>query len=318
MNARAVPNTLPCNQRTVGMILRGRLDPEAAIQRARMLVEDISWLGAPVRLCWTGPTSREVWPYYVFKNHTAPPEVFRLSSGVICKAVGYGLDWGDLVTFSKVVKLARRLWGRYWTRAFRERMKHFNNHISTIEEIWWLGLWESPTRIERECAYCAPYWRSVDWQFQTQGVIINLEVKYRAYDWLRYVDPAGYAKQLHRYFDGLAEKFPGRCAGQVNLVAMTLLGSLGDELRNRTEVFLQSHPAIDGFLFWSIARRDSLDCECILQPGSGFVRSLLRPADEEDRWRNPFLICTRHRPQTNGFAAWPDFDPLAKVAAVSL
>lgn len=167
-----------------------------------------------------------------------------------------------------------------------------------------------PARIERECAYCAPYWRSVDWQFQTQGVVINLEVKYRSYDWLRFVDPAGYTNQLNHYFDGLAEKFPGKCAEQVNLVAMTLLGSLGDELRNRTEAFLRSHPAIDGFLFGSIARRDSLDCECLLRPGSEFVRSLLRPADEEDRWRNPFLICTRHRPPTNGFAAWPDFDPL--------
>jgi hypothetical protein len=189
-------------------------------------------------------------------------------------------------------------------------MKHFNNHISTIEEIWWLGLWDAPSRIERECAYCAPYWRSVDWQFQTQGVVINLEVKYRSYDWLRFVDPAGYANQLNHYFDGLAEKFPGKCAGQVNLVAMTLLGSLGDELRRRAEAFLQSHSTIDGFLFWSIARRDSLDCECVLRPGSEFVRSLIRPADEEDRWRNPFLICTRERRQTNGFASWPDCDPL--------
>jgi len=124
----------------------------------------------------------------------------------------------------------------------------------------------------------------------------------------------GYAKQLCHYFDGLAEKFPGKCAGQVNLVAMTLLGSLGDELRSRAEAFLRSHPALDGFLFWSIARRDSLDCECMLRPGSEFVRALIRPAGEEDRWRNPFLICTRQRPQTNGLAVWPDFDPLARLS----
>ncbi len=174
-----------------------------------------------------------------------------------------------------------------------------------------MGLWDSPSQIERECAYCVPYWRSVDWQFQTQGVVINLEVKYRAYDWLRFVDEAYYRNHLHHYFDGLSEKFPGRCAAQVNLVAMTLLGSLGPDLQSRTEEFLKSHPTIDGFLFWSIARRDSLACECILRPESEFVRALLRPADEEDRWRNPFILCTRQRLQTNGFTVWPDFDPLA-------
>lgn len=293
------------------MVLRSRLDPEEAARRARMLVEDIQWLGSPLRLRWIGPTSRKAWPYYIFKNNATAPVVLRLSSGSVCQAVGYGLDWGDLVTLSKAVKIARQLWGRYWTRPFRERMIHFHNHLSTIEELWWLGLWDSPSHIERECAYCRPFWRSVDWQFQTQGVVVNLEVKYRAYDWLRSVDAEGYGKQLCHYFDGLAEKFPGRCAGQVNLVAMTLLGSLCDELRGRAEVFLRSHPALDGFLFWSIALRDSLDCECVLRPGCEFVRSLIRPADEEDRWRNPFLICARQRPRTNGFAVWPDFDPLA-------
>jgi hypothetical protein len=53
------------------------------------------------------------------------------------------------------------------------------------------------------------------------------------------------------------------------------------------------HPALDGFLFWSIARRDLPGCESVLRPSSEFVRELLRPADEEDHWHNPFVIVTR-------------------------
>jgi len=54
------------------------------------------------------------------------------------------------------------------------------------------------------------------------------------------------------------------------------LGSLSALLRNRALAFWESHPAVDGFLFWSIARRDLPDCECVLRPSSEFVRELLR------------------------------------------
>jgi hypothetical protein len=55
-------------------------------------------------------------------------------------------------------------------------------------------------------------------------------------------------------------------------------------------VFLAAHPTLGGFLFWGIARRDLTGCECVLRPSSKFVHELLRPPDEEDRWRNPFII----------------------------
>ncbi len=136
MSARRIqPNTLHCDLKTVTMILRSRLDHKEAVRRAQMLVEDIPRLGGPLRLRWIGQTSREAWPYYIFKNNTVTPEVFHLSSHSICKSVGYGLNWGDLVTFSKAVKVARQLWGQYWARWFRERMTHFHNHISTVEEL---------------------------------------------------------------------------------------------------------------------------------------------------------------------------------------
>jgi hypothetical protein len=130
----------------------------------------------------------------------------------------------------------------------------------------------------------------VDWQFETQGVVINLEVKYKPYDWLRWVDAGRYALALQSYFDTVAEKFPCKMNGQVNLLAITLLGALGPELRAMTTSFLEAHPTLDGVLFWSIARRDSTAYECIFQPEARFIQSLLRPAEVEDCWRNPFIV----------------------------
>jgi len=225
-------------------------------------------------------------------------------------AVGYGLNWGDLVTLSKVVQFGRQQWGEHWLRPFRERMKHFQNHLSTVEELWWLSLWKSPLHVQRECAFYVPSWRSVDWQFETQGIVINLEIKYHPHDWLRFVDPVAYINLLDSYFRTLAGKFPARVSGQINLVAMTLLGSLGARLRHRAVCFLASHPTVDGFLFWSIARRDLPGCECVLRPASEFVRELLRPADEEDRWRNPFVIAPRPSMPPTGWNHSTGFNPL--------
>lgn len=301
---------LPFNLRTVCAVLRGRLERGEAARRARMLLEDVPRLtGGRLRLRCIKRADSEIWPYYIFTNHESRPDYFNPAFHFNASAVGYGLNWGDLVTLSKVVKFARQTWGEYWVRQFRERMKHFGNHISTVEELWWLGLWKSPVHVQRECAFCAPYWRTVDWQFETQGVVINLEIKHRSNDWLRFVDLVAYINQLDSYFDTLAEKFPAKVAGQVNLVGVTLLGSLGALLRQRALAFLESHPALDGFLFWSIARRDLPGCECVLRPSSEFVRELLRPADEEDRWRNPFVIVTR--PEINpATASTAQFNPL--------
>jgi len=104
--------------------------------------------------------------------------------------------------------------------------------------------------------------------------------------------------------------------GHLNVIGLTLLGSLGEELRGHDVDFLRTHPAIDALCFWSIARRDLLACECVTQPGSGFVHELLRPAGEEDRWRSPFIIHTTkpdgiaNYPSQPGFHPWQGlFDP---------
>lgn len=283
---------LPFDRRNVTAILRGRLAPRDARERARLVLEDVPRLRCPLRLRFLEQSDGQGWPCYVFAEFAHQPAPMLAAIPPSAKAIGYGLNWGDLVTLSKVVELARQLWGWHWVRRFRERMSSLANHLSVVEELWWLGQWESPAAIQQECCPFPGCDRTVDWQFEAGGTVINLEVKYRPADWQRWLDVRHYRAQLNGYFDTVAEKFPCKLPGQVNLVAMTLLGALGPELRARTTAFLDAYPTLDGVLFWSIARRDSPGCECVLRPEAEFVRSLLRPVEEEDRWRNPFLVPT--------------------------
>lgn len=254
------------------------------------MLEDVPRLRCPLRLRSMERGDGQVWPYYTFDGFEGRAAHAGSVVPAACQAVGYGLNWGDCVTLSQVVALARRLWGWHWVRRFRDRMSSLGNHLAVVEELWWLARWESPGDIRQEEYPFPGCIRRVDWQFTTRGVAINLEVKYRAYDWLRWVDATRYARLLASYFDTVPAKFPCRVPGQVNLVAMTLLGALGPELTAKAQAFLDAHPALDGFLFWSIARRDLPGCECVLRHDAEFIRALLRVPEEENRWRNPFLV----------------------------
>lgn len=310
MVAQDCPNTLPFDRRTVTAILRGRLPSGEARERARLVLEDVPRLRCPLRLRFMEQEDGQVWPYYVFNGFEGQAPLVRSEPPLARKTVGYGLNWGDLVTLSKVVHLARGLWGWHWVRRFRERMSSMANHLAVVEELWWLSLWEEPRAVQQECSPFPSCNRTVDWQFETRGLVINLEVKYRPYDWVRFVDASHYSSLLDTYFDTLREKFPRKLSGQMNLVGMTLFGSLGSELRSRAAAFLEAHPPLDGFLFWGIARRDSLDCECVLRPENDFVRALLRPADEEDRWRNPFIVPPTLQPERRAGTLRASFNPL--------
>jgi len=283
---------LAFDRRNVTAILRGRLAPREARERAQLVPEDVPRLRCPLRLRFLEQAAGQDWPCYVFGEFSRQPAPMLAAVPPSSKAIGYGLNWGDLATLSKVVELARKLWGWHWVRRFRGRMSSLANHLSVVEEPGWLGQWESPAAIQQECCPFPGCDRTVDWHFEAGGTVINLEVKYRPGDWQRWADARLQASMIATYFDTVSEKFPRKLSGQVNLVAMTLLGALGPELRARTAAFLDAHPTLDGVLFWSIARRDSPGCEYRLRPEAEIVCSLLRPAEEEDRWRNPFLVPT--------------------------
>lgn len=117
--SRHQENVLPFNLRNIRAVLRGRLDYREAVLRARMLWEDIPLLtGGRLPLRYLDQGEMQIWPYYVFTNYRTPPDDRNPALLLRHKAAGYGLNWGDLVTLSKVIKFARQQWGEHWVRPF--------------------------------------------------------------------------------------------------------------------------------------------------------------------------------------------------------
>jgi hypothetical protein len=110
---------LPFNLRTVRTVLCGRLERGEAARRARMLLEDVPRLtGGRLRLRFIERANFEIWPFYVFTNHEYHPDYFNPAFHFRACAVGYGINWGDLVTLSKVVKFARQTWASIGCASF--------------------------------------------------------------------------------------------------------------------------------------------------------------------------------------------------------
>jgi hypothetical protein len=283
-------NSLPFDVPTVASILATRLTQDEAIRRAEILVGDLNLAQRPIELHWLEVGQNERWPYYTFGKSAFGPERLDNYSSQAQKAIGYGLNWGDLITLSKVVKLARQIWNEKWISHFKKRMANFDDHIAYVEELWWLSLWHSPQKVVSERSPFPPCKKNVDWQFDTCTKRINLEVKYRPRDWMRHVDGELYATIVSSYFDEIAMKFPRRNADQLNLVAMTVIAPIDQEFRKKARQFLDETPTLDGIIFWSLGNRDTLTPQFQLQPQAVFLKEIIKNAEEEDRWRNPFVI----------------------------
>jgi len=249
---------------------------EEANRRAKNVVADVEKLGITPTLNFL-PLQEESWiPYYTFGESDFALENLEKDIADTLKAVGLGLNWGDLHLLSHACELGRKLWGEDWVLSFRDKLRTFPDHIATIEELWWLSLWHSPSEIQREVCLGKNTNRTVDWRFKTCGQLINLEVKLRPKDWKRVVDGQMYSVFHESFFEGISEKFPMRSEAELNLVGMTLLAPLDNETAEAAEKFLAKHELIDGIIFWSTGMADQSPEQFHLKPRAGHARLLFR------------------------------------------
>lgn len=290
-------NPLPFDLLTVQRVLGERLPTSEANLRAAYLIEDAPKLGCDLRLYWMKsglPTERH-WYFYQFGASSFGADLKGSWNSETQKAIGFGLNWGDLFTLAKVVKLARQLWGPGWAtrKQFRNRQAGFDDHISMVEELWWLGQWHAPSDVQIEPCPFADCEKPVDWQFSSCTQVINLEVKYRPRDWIRLVDGDLYFDRPNfpnDYFDDVSKKFPRRNAGQFNLLALTLIAPTTREFRRGVSAFLEANPTLDGVVFWSLGENHLPKPQHQLRKDAKVVEMLLKPIEPEDRFRNPIII----------------------------
>lgn len=258
------------------------------LERAKVLAEDMKSIGCnwPVRSKWV--SNEFILSYYEIPrsdfgkmsedNHRdSRPEAYR--------GAGTGLTEGSLVRLSKACMIGRKHFGNAWPMGFKKALLHGTDHLSFLEELFWLDRWHHVTDIEHEAA---PYnsegfRRSIDWRFKSCGQIINLEVKFRPKDWMRSVDGPQFNKVMPSFFEGVSGKFPIIRKGELNLVAVSCMAPIDRSLREITAQFLRTHLTINGVLVWSMGNSAGGPiCEIASRNDKELIQSLFAGIDGED------------------------------------
>lgn len=247
-----------------------------AKQRAENVVSDIQKIGITPTLNFLPIQEGCQLPFYTFGKSTFALDNLEKEVPDTWKAVGFGLNWGDLYLLSHVCEFGREIWGEDWVLRFRDKLKNFSDHIATIEELWWLSLWHSPSEIEHEYHLGGNTSNTVDWRFKTCGQILNLEVKLRPKDWKRAVDGPMYSTFRKSVFKDCVKKFCRKIDGELNFVGVTLLGPLDQQTTQVAETFLAENDMIDGVIYWSTGMANQLPERFHLKSHAQYAKLLFR------------------------------------------
>ena len=258
------------------------LSPDEARIRAIWLVEDMTKIGLRISVK-AFPVDDKIWvPYYEIPQSEFGQEQGSASEPVhdTLTAHGSGLNWGDLVRLSKVCKIGHTLIPGLWPHKFKAKL--LGEHNSCVHELLWLARFKNPKDIEPEPRPFAGCKKGPDWRFKSDSQPINLEVKYRPGDWVRQVDGAVFSPARPGLFYEVAEKFPTRNIGELNIVALTVLGPIEPSLLAATDRFLTATPTVDAVFIWSESPGNGPTTA--VQPADGnFARNFFNEGDVEDR-----------------------------------
>lgn len=254
--------------------------------RAKWLVEDMHAIGFEVRIKEfpvefpAGPKISV--PYYEIPNSDFGKEEHCDGKPVhdTNTAHGSGLNWADLVRLSRVCKIGRTLLPGMWPLRFKKKL--LGEHNSCVQELLWLARFKRPKNIELEPRPFVGCRKGPDWRFKSDAQPINLEVKYRPGDWIRHVDGEPASPVRPNIFYDVADKFPTKNVGELNIVALTVIGSIGTSLVQATDKLLNDTPTVDAVFIWSESPGDGPDTA--MRPiDSNFVRSFFNEGDKEER-----------------------------------
>lgn len=275
-------------ERLTQVYLRG-YEAGDAKQRAENVVSDIQKIGITPTLNFLPIQEGRQVSFYTFGKSNFALNNLDKEVPDTFKALGFGLNWGDLHLLSHVCEFGRKTWGEDWVLKFRDKLKNLPDHIATIEELWWLSLWHSPSEIEHEFHLGGNTNNTVDWRFKTCGQILNLEVKLRPKDWKRTVDGQMYSTFRKSVFKDCVKKFCRKNDGELNFVGVTLLGPLDQETTQAAENFLTENDKIDGVIYWSTGMADRLPEKFHLKPHAQHATLLFRKP-EHYYYRSTLII----------------------------
>ena len=278
------------------------LDREMALQRAHWLHDDIQAWRFDLCLTYQPIEFDGCEPMHIPKYRLAESP-YSASKGTEDRKLGEdqemfhgegsGLDTPDLLKLSRASAIGHTvLKHTNWPHTHARRVRDPRDHIAVIEEILWLGRWRNPVEVQLNAKLVPGTGKDVDCRFRSEGITINLEVKYRPRTWLAGVDGGFGVQDLRSLFDGVGGKFPAtEPQDAYNVVALTIVAPIDDLLRHHATQFLASHPEIAAVVVWSehdptAGRNHEFICRA---NGPGRLLELLFKSDEEERSRVGFI-----------------------------
>ena len=273
------------------------LGTKQAWSRAKMVSDDAVAIGINWPLSTTTIEIQEQMsvPYYEIPGSDFGMRIEHGDKPETLQAHGIGLNWGSLSRLARASEIGHTLFPSGWPLMFKDKLRNPKDHLSFIEEIIWLSTWHDISDIESE----VPVWshlgsnKTVDWRFKSCGQIINLEVKYRARDWVRHVDGPEFTIVKPSYYNDVEGKFQKRNPNELNIVAISSYANPDRSWREETEEFLIQHPQVDAVVLWApsfASGEDSSPFE--VQSGSSkpLIETLLKHSEEDCQ----HLVVVRH------------------------
>lgn len=116
-----------------------------------------------------------------------------------------------------------------------------SSHLTCVQEILALGLWRYATNVVRGYKASAGSKKNVDWKFDSNGMTVLLEVKYRRTDWRRN-NPETIVFNAATMFNDIAEKFGAPVPNTWRVAHVTLVQPIDETIARECESFLCGAP----------------------------------------------------------------------------
>ena len=276
----------------------GSLDADTAHRRALILAEDINAIGFE-----TFGLSAQLYPFPGSESGVRLAEYHFGDTGCSANNAenpyenriewfgGTGIDRGNLQFFSRVCEIGRTIIPSFWLadKKLRTALRNPTQHLSTLEEVWWLTRWRSLQNIRRGVRLRSDSEKDVDWSFHisSANVRVNLEVKRVVSDAVRHARP--HARRFNSAWfskfcaEEVLPKFRESNSNEINVLALSLFGEIDRDVQLVVSDWLKQQSRVDAVIIASREARRRADFDPHLATEkSRILRHCFAEPDKED------------------------------------
>jgi hypothetical protein len=199
---------------------------------------------------------------------------------------GPGFSEGLLADLLEAHAIMKRLGLSF--EAFADEFR--NNHLTCVQEILALGEWRYASNVVRDFKAGAGK-KNVDWKFDSKGVTVLLEVKYRRTDWRRN-HPETIVFNAAALFADIAGKFGPAAPNAWRVAHVTVVQPIDDTIAAECSAFLKTAP-LDAIILEPLDQRTGPfifgNCTDEIGPHLGADYIYVRPPVVAYAYRRPSM-----------------------------